>query len=93
MSTRKTVSDEKQKQDEVKAELFTFYANKYKAPVLSLQTQCAQLIPNVVDGLITDCVNLHTELDEVNLKNTKLEGELAALKAVRNSDKKDDKPK
>ncbi len=85
MSTRQKITDEQQKQDKVKAELFDFYANKYKGPVLSLQTQSAQLIPNVIDSLISECIKLHTELDGVNVTNKKLEGELAALKAVKST--------
>jgi len=88
MSTRQQISDGEKKQLELDQQRLDEYTQKYKGPVLSLQTQCSQLIPNVIDQLIATCVELHKRVDIMTSKKEKVEAELATLKAVANSDKK-----
>jgi len=89
MSTRQEVSDEKQKQLEMYQRRLDELTQKYKGPVLTLQTQSAQVIPNAIDQLVHQVVELESRIYKLTNENQKINGELAVLKAT--SPKKDDK--
>ena len=82
MSNRQQLSDEQKKQLEISQQRLDELTQKYKGPILNLLTQCSQIIPNVVDQLVHECLNLESKIYDLTSKNQKIQQELSVLKAT-----------
>jgi len=63
-------------------EIFQKLSQKFKGPILNLQTQCSQVIPNVIDQLIQNCVELSVKLDRAIIEKQKIAEVLAKLQTA-----------
>jgi len=75
----KTVELSKEEQKKYN-EIFQKLSLQFKGPILNLQTQCSQVIPNAIDQLIQNCVELSIKLDRAIIEKQKIEEVLTKLK-------------
>lgn len=91
MSNRQVVSDEQKKQEKLNTQRAEEYTQQFKGPILSQLATFNQVLPNIIDNLIKQCLALHQQIDTLTSEKQKVYGELATLKAL--DPKKADVPK
>ena len=82
MSTRQALTDDQKKQEKLNTQRAEEFTQAYKGPVLSQLATFNQILPNIIDNLIKECLVLYQKVDTLTSENQKVNGELATLKAV-----------